>query len=96
MKLSSSIAQCNTIIITEPMIATGGTLSMVINMLKDRGVKEENIVVASILAAPEGLKVLSEHFPAIKVVVISLDEKLNEHKFIVPGLGDFGNRYFGT
>jgi uracil phosphoribosyltransferase len=96
MKLSPTIALCNTVIISEPMIATGGTLKVVIKILKEMGVQEKNIIIASILAAPEGLLVLNQNFPDIKVVVISLDEKLNEHKFIVPGLGDFGNRYFGT
>lgn len=96
MKLSPTIAKCNTVIITEPMIATGGTLTMVIGLLKNRGVLEENIIVASVLAAPEGLSVLNQRFPAIRVVVTVIDEKLNEQKFIVPGLGDFGNRYFGT
>ncbi len=96
MKLSPTISTCNTVIITEPMIATGGTLTMVIGLLKDKGVEEENIIVASLLAAPEGLAVLNTRFPKIKVVVTAIDEKLDENKFIVPGLGDFGNRYFGT
>lgn len=96
MKLSPTIAKCTTVIVTEPMIATGGTLALVINLLKEKGVQEKNIVIASILAAPEGLAVLNARFPEIKVVVIAIDEKLNEKKFIVPGLGDFGNRYFGT
>ncbi|MBA2728541.1 MAG: uracil phosphoribosyltransferase [Parachlamydiaceae bacterium] len=96
MKLSPTIAKCNTVVITEPMIATGGTLIMVIGLLKEKGVAEENIIVASVLAAPEGLIVLNQLFPRIKVVVTAIDEKLNDKKFIVPGLGDFGNRYFGT
>lgn len=96
MKLSPTLAKCTTVIITEPMIATGGTLTLVVDLLKEKGVQEKNIVIASVLAAPEGLAILNERFPEIKVVVIAIDEKLNEKKFIVPGLGDFGNRYFGT
>lgn len=96
MKLSPTIAQCNTVVITEPMIATGGTLTMVIALLKEKGVAEKNIVVASILAAPEGLLRLTEQFPLIKVVTTVIDEKLNDKKYICPGLGDFGDRYFGT
>lgn len=96
MKLSSTIASNNPVVITEPMIATGGTLGMVISLLKDKGVREENIIVASICAAPEGLVVLAEKFPKIQVVMIELDERLNEKKYIVPGLGDFGDRYFGS
>ncbi len=96
MKISPDLGSGNSVVITEPMIATGGTLEMVISMLKARGVKEENIIVASICAAPEGLILLNDKFPKIKVVITALDQKLNERKFIVPGLGDFGDRYFGT
>lgn len=96
MRLSSTISTCDTVIITEPMIATGGTLSYVIALLKERGVHEENIVVASVLSAPEGLKKLSTLFPSIKVITVVIDDCLNDRKFISPGLGDFGDRYFGT
>jgi uracil phosphoribosyltransferase len=96
MKLSPTIAKGSSVVITEPMIATGGTLEMVIDLLKERGVSEEDIFIASICASPEGLSYLQNHFPAIKVVVTVIDEKLNEKKYIVPGLGDFGDRYFGT
>lgn len=96
MKVSSEIASGNPVVITEPMIATGGTLHMVIALLKEKGVREENIIVASVCVAPEGLVGLQQDFPKIKVVMTALDEKLNEKKFIIPGLGDFGDRYFGT
>ena len=96
MKISPELTSGNHVVITEPMIATGGTLDMVISMLKAKGVKEENIIVASICVAPEGLILLNDKFPKIKVVMTALDEKLNERKFIVPGIGDFGDRYFGT
>lgn len=96
MKFSPTIAQDHPVIITEPMVATGGTLAMVIQLLKGQGVKEENIVIACICAAPEGLLQLTHQFPNINIVMIALDEKLNEKKYIVPGLGDFGDRFFGT
>lgn len=96
MKLSPTIASGNPVVILEPMIATGGTLTYTINLLKDNGVLEENIIIASVCTAPEGLQLLNEKFPAIKVVMTVMDEKLNESKYIVPGLGDFGDRYFGT
>ncbi len=96
MKLAPSIGQDRPVIITEPMIATGGTLSMVIQLLKEQGVKEENIIIASVCAAPEGVLQLTHQFPHINIVMTALDDNLNEKKYIVPGLGDFGDRFFGT
>lgn len=96
MKLSSTISHDHPVVITEPMVATGGTLGMLIRLLKEHGVKEENMIIASICAAPEGLLQLSQQFPGITFVMSSFDEKLNEKKYIVPGIGDFGDRYFGT
>lgn len=96
MKISPELSSGNPVVITEPMIATGGSLEMAISILKEKGVREENIIVASICTAPEGLIYLSERFPKIKVVMTVLDVRLNEHKFIVPGIGDFGDRFFGT
>lgn len=96
MKLSPTLASGHFVIITEPMIATGGSLSVVIQKLKDHGVQEDKIIVASICTAPEGLALLNKLFPKIKVVMTMCDEGLNEKKYIVPGLGDFGDRYFGT
>lgn len=96
MKLSSTIALGHPVIIIEPMVGTGGTLEMAISLLKERGVEEKNIIVACICAAPEGLLKLSHLFPRIRLVLTVLDEKLNEIQYITPGLGDFGDRYFGT
>jgi len=96
MKLSPSIGENSHVVITEPMIATGGTLGMVIDLLKEKGVKEENILIASICAAPEGLLVLNNNYPNISIVMTVMDSCLNEKKYIVPGLGDFGDRYYGT
>lgn len=96
MKSSQTLASGNPVIITEPMIATGGTLEMVIQMLKEKGVKEENIIIAAVCTAPEGLVRLNQAFPQLKVVMTFLDQKLNDNKYIVPGLGDFGDRFYGT
>ena len=79
MKLSPTLSHNHPIIITEPMIATGGTLSMVIPLLKEQGVKEENIFVASLCSAPEGIALLEKLFPNIKVISIVLDKNLNSH-----------------
>ncbi len=96
MKVSPTLASGNPVVITEPMIATGGTLVTVIQKLIERGVKEENIIIASVCTAPEGLVRLGAAFPKISVVLTMLDSKLNEKKYIVPGLGDYGDRFFGT
>lgn len=95
MKFSPTLSSGHYVIITEPMIATGGTLVMVIDLLKSRGVKEDKIIIASVCTAPEGLVELNDKFPEIKVVMTVLDERLDERKYIIPGLGDFGDRYFG-
>lgn len=96
MKLSPTIGSNSVVVITEPMIATGGTLEMAITLLKEKGVHEENIIIAAVCAAPEGLLQLNNKFPNIKVVMTVMDDHLNEKKYIVPGLGDFGDRFFGT
>lgn len=95
-KLPKSIPAHHKIIILEPMIATGGSLEIVINKIKEKGALENNIIVASVVAAPEGLHKLAELFPDICVTVLAVDTGLNDKKYIVPGLGDFGDRYYGT
>ena len=79
---------------TDPMLATGGSAIAAITMLKEKGVN--NIRFLCLLAAPEGLKALSEAHPDVDIYVGALDECLNEHGYIVPGLGDAGDRIFGT
>lgn len=82
------------VFVVDPMLATGGSCIAAIQMLKNRGVK--NIRFMCIIAAPEGVKRLQEAHPDVDVYIVSLDEKLNEHGYIVPGLGDAGDRIFGT
>ena len=82
------------VFVVDPMLATGGSAVAAIQMLKDKGVK--NIHFMCIIAAPEGVQVLTAAHPDVDVYIGALDERLNEHKYIVPGLGDAGDRIFGT
>lgn len=82
------------VLLLDPMLATGGSAIDAIKLLKEHGAK--NIRFLSIIAAPEGVKAVSEKFPDVKIYVGALDEKLNENAYIVPGLGDAGDRIFGT
>ena len=82
------------IFVVDPMLATGGSSAAAITMLKERGCK--HIHFMCIIAAPEGIKKLQEEHPDIDIFIGSVDEKLNEHGYIVPGLGDAGDRIFGT
>ena len=82
------------VIVLDPMLATGGSLDDSLNRLKEQGVGQ--LTLACIVAAPEGIERIHEQHPEARVVTAAIDEKLDENKFIVPGLGDFGDRYFGT
>lgn len=86
----------DTIIVLEPMLATGGSLSVALQLLLEKNVPEEKIIVANVIASPEGYALLTKKFPKVRFLIAQMDEALNEYKFIVPGLGDFGDRYFGT
>jgi uracil phosphoribosyltransferase len=91
-KISSS----NQVIILDPMIATGGSGVGTLKILTDSGVKQKQILFVGVIAAPEGIKVMQKEFPDIKIIVAVTDEGLTPKKFITPGLGDFGDRFFGT
>ena len=82
------------VFVVDPMLATGGSAIAAIQMLKDKGVK--NIRLMCIIAAPEGIEAFEKAHPDVDVYIGAKDEKLNEHKYIVPGLGDAGDRIFGT
>jgi len=82
------------VLLVDPMLATGGSLDESIQMLEKQGAK--HIVIVCIVSAPEGLHYITKKFPHILIYTAAIDKKLNDRKFIVPGLGDFGDRYFGT
>ena len=82
------------VFVVDPMLATGGSATAAIQMLKDKGVK--HIHFMCIIAAPEGVKKMQECHPDVDMYIGALDEQLNSHGYIVPGLGDAGDRIFGT
>ena len=92
-KLPADVEQRDFIIV-DPMLATGGSAVEAINSLKKRGAK--NIKFMCLIAAPEGVKVIQDQHPDVDIYIAALDEKLDEHGYIVPGLGDAGDRLFGT
>ena len=83
-----------TVIVLDPMLATGGSASAAITMLKKRGCKDIRYI--GLVGAPEGVKTLQNDHPDVDIYLAALDEKLNEKGYIVPGLGDCGDRLFGT
>lgn len=89
-------ADCNkrNVFLVDPMLATGGSAIAAVDMLKAKGIK--HITFVCILAAPEGLEALRAAHPDIDIFIGAMDEKLNENMYIVPGLGDAGDRIFGT
>lgn len=92
-KVPSDVAE-RMVIVCDPMLATGNSAVAAINRLKDEGVT--SIQLVCLLAAPEGVRAMLERHPDVPVTVAALDEKLNDHGYIVPGLGDAGDRIFGT
>ena len=87
-------ADQRTLIVVDPMLATGGSAVAAIRFLKERGCKD--IKLMNLIAAPEGVRAVMAAHPDVDIYVASLDEKLNENAYIVPGLGDAGDRLFGT
>lgn len=83
-----------TMIVCDPMLATGGSASAAISFLKERGVS--SIKLVCILAAPEGIECVKNDHPDVDIYLAAVDPELNEHGYIVPGLGDAGDRIFGT
>ncbi len=92
-KMPSNVVQSK-VIITDPMLATGGSVIYTIDYLKKLGVT--NITVMSIIAAPEGIEEVKKKHPDVSIYIASIDDGLNENKYIYPGLGDAGDRIFGT
>ena len=82
------------LILVDPMLATGGSASAALSFLKERGCTQ--IKLMCLIAAPEGIAVIQKTHPDVDIYVAAIDERLNEHAYIVPGLGDAGDRLFGT
>ena len=82
------------VLLVDPMLATGGSADDAIGFLKKQGADQIRFI--SLIAAPEGLKRIQNKYPDVSIITASVDEKLNDDAFIVPGLGDAGDRYFGT
>lgn len=83
-----------TVLLVDPMLATGGSADDAINFLKEKGAA--NIRFISLISAPKGLERITKNHPDVSIITAAVDEKLNSDAFIVPGLGDAGDRYFGT
>ena len=94
-KLPMDIARRH-VLLLDPMLATGGTALAAIEVLLEKGVPAENIVFINVLSAPEGIAVVQDRYPSVRMVTSSIEERLNENAFMLPGIGDFGDRYFGT
>lgn len=84
------------VLLLEPMLATGGSACAAIGVLLEAGVPERNIVFVNFLASPVGLEALRKAHPGVQIVTSSIEERLSENALMVPGIGDFGDRFFGT
>ncbi len=92
-KLPADLSASHVLMI-DPMLATGGSAVAALDMLSEAGATEIRIVC--IVAAPEGIEIVVRHYPNVSIYTPVVDQRLNEHKYIVPGLGDFGDRLYGT
>nr|GMC91890.1 uracil phosphoribosyltransferase isoform X1 [Ipomoea batatas]GMD01445.1 uracil phosphoribosyltransferase isoform X1 [Ipomoea batatas] len=95
-KLPEKFPDGSRVFVVDPMLATGGTIVAAIDLIKERGVENKQIKVISAVAAPPALQKLSEKFPGLHVYTGIIDSEVNEKGFIIPGLGDAGDRSFGT
>jgi uracil phosphoribosyltransferase len=92
-KLPEDVGQ-RVVFVVDPMLATGGSAVAAIDFLKKHGCK--NIIMMNVIGCPEGIKCVQDAHPDVEMYLAAIDEKLNEHAYIVPGLGDAGDRIFGT
>ncbi|XP_057971034.1 uracil phosphoribosyltransferase isoform X1 [Malania oleifera] len=95
-KLPENFSEASRVFVVDPMLATGGTIVAALDLLKERGVENRQIKVISAVAAPPALQKLSEKFPGLHVYAGIIDPTVNDKGFIIPGLGDAGDRSFGT
>jgi uracil phosphoribosyltransferase len=93
--LPSDIARRH-VLLLDPMLATGGTALMAIKILISQGVAEDRILFVNLITVPEGIAAVSQRHPNVQMVTSSIEDGLNENAYMMPGIGDFGDRYFGT
>lgn len=86
----------SSILLLDPMIATGGSATLAVKILKEAGIAERQIALIAFIASPQGVNHFHNACPDVKLIVAQIDEGLDSQKRIIPGLGDFGDRYFGT
>ncbi|WP_328561756.1 uracil phosphoribosyltransferase [Streptomyces coelicoflavus] len=84
------------VLLLEPMLATAGSALAAIDVLLEAGVAQDRIIMVNVLSSPEGLRRVAAERPQVRVVTSAIEERLNEHAFMIPGIGDFGDRFFGT
>ncbi|GAB9474630.1 hypothetical protein Gpo141_00011750 [Globisporangium polare] len=95
-KLPPGVQTFENVLLVDPMLATGGSVLMAIKTLIDAGVEEKKITFLNVISCPEGIATLFEAYPNVKIVTAGLDCGLNSQKYILPGLGDYGDRYYNT
>ena len=95
-KFPKSISKKERVFILDPMLGTGGSVSVAIRRLKELGVEEKKITFLNLVSCPEGLEAVTKNFPEVTIFTAILDPKMNDHKYITPGVGDFGDRYFNS
>lgn len=95
-KLPRSIAEKKRVFILDPMLGTGGSCSCAVNKLLESGVQEKNITFINLVSCPEGLDYLTKNHPEMKIITAVLDPEMNSNRYIAPGVGDFGDRYFNS
>lgn len=93
VKLPTDISE-RYVLLLDPLLATSGSAAMAIDVLKKRGVPEDRIIFLNVLASPEGIAMFREKYSKVKVVTGMIDQGLNERKYVIPGVGDFGDRYY--
>lgn len=95
VKLPKDVAN-RYVFLLDPMLATGGSAATAIRILKNHGVRENKIIFLNLISCPEGIKRVLDEFPGVRIITAAIDSHLNQKFYIIPGLGDFGDRYFGT
>lgn len=84
------------IVLLDPMLATGGSAAAAVRVLLDNGAEEDKIIFFNVVSCPQGIECLTSAFPKMRIVTGEIDDGLNEKAYIIPGLGDYGDRYYGT